>query len=408
MRILWISPYLPWPTTGGNKVRQFQLLRCLAQQGHRITLLIQSKTPLTEPVRAALAPLAERLIVLPRRRRSHPLTLAAVLLAPYPVIASVNGLSAALARALEELLQESWDAVHVEHSYGLQSLLGPLQRHHVPFVLTEHNVESVVTATSTYHPRLPRALLPALQRYDVWRYRHWEREVLTRPTRLVAVTPEDSVLLAQITGRAVDVIANGVDARGGATVQPDYDGQRALFVGNFDYQPNGDAVIWTVSEILPRVWQRRPQVRLVVCGHNMPPQWRTRWPDPRIEWQGFVDDLAAQQRRCALLLAPLRAGGGSKLKVLEAMAAGLAVLTTAEGVSGLAVQDGRDYCQADDADALVRGVIELIDSPDRMRRLGGAGRAYVQRHHDWQTLAARLVDIYRGAGPEQHAAPAAA
>ena len=408
MRVLWISPYLPWPTTGGNKVRQYQLLRCLRAQGHRVTLLIQSKTALTAPVRTALEAVSERLIVLKRRLRSHPLTLAAALLSPYPVVVSVNGLSARLARTLDTLLEEHWDAVHVEHSYGVQSLLAPLQRHHTPFVLTEHNVESVVTTHATYHPQLPRLLLPALQRYDAWRYRRWERTVLSKPARLIAVTPEDAAQLAAIAARPVDVVPNGVDARASAAVQPDYQSGRALFVGNFDYEPNVAAVTWAVSEILPRVWQHRPQVRFVVCGHGMPSTWPARWPDPRIEWRGFVEDLSQEQRRCALLLAPLQGGGGSKLKVLEAMAAGLAVLTTAHGVTGLDVREGHDYREASDAEGLARAMIELLDSPAQMHRLGSAARAYVQRHHDWPALAIQLTALYRAAAALQSAAPAPA
>jgi glycosyltransferase involved in cell wall biosynthesis len=212
---------------------------------------------------------------------------------------------------------------------------------------------------------------------------------------LIAVTPEDAQRLAVISGRAVDVIANGVDARSFAEVRPDYNSGRLMFIGNFEYRPNAAAVEWAVDEIMPRVWRRIPTARFAVCGHAMPPAWPERWNDPRIEWKGFVPDLAAEQRRSALLLAPLTSGGGSKLKVLEAMAAGLAVVSTREGVSGLDVRDGREYRQGRTAEDLAERVIELLPDAGRLSVIGDSARAYVRRHHDWPQLVAELVQIYR-------------
>jgi len=395
LKILWSLPYLPWPLVGGNKVRQFHLLRGLAEQGHRITLLVQSKVPLDEEARAMLTPLVERLIVLERRPRKHPLTLAAALLAPYPVVVSVNGLSRVLRSTMSELLREDWDVVQVEHSYGLQAVLGVLCEQRQPFALCEHNVESSLTGTTNYHPRIPGALARYLRRYDGWRYRNWEKRVLRMPARLIAVTPQDAQRLAEISSRPVDVIANGVDARGLSAVHPDFGGRRIMFVGNYEYAPNAAAVEMTVGQILPLIWSRIPTVRFAVCGHAMPPVWRGRWKDPRIEWRGFVSDLSIEQRKSAVLIAPLTGGGGSKLKVLESMAAGLAVVSTHEGVSGLSVQDGREYREGRTATELAARVVELLEDESEARRIGEAARAYVCRQHDWHCLVDQLVEIYR-------------
>ncbi|MCH2242853.1 MAG: hypothetical protein MK041_13220, partial [Aquabacterium sp.] len=118
MRVLWTLPYLPWPITSGGKARQYHLLRQMAARGHAITLLVQSKTPLDEAARAALQPLVERLIVLPRRPLKHPLTLLRVALSTRPLLATVNGHAPALSRTFTRLLDEPWDVVQIEHSYG--------------------------------------------------------------------------------------------------------------------------------------------------------------------------------------------------------------------------------------------------------------------------------------------------
>ena len=105
-----------------------------------------------------------------------------------------------------------------------------------------------------------------------------------------------------------------------------------LFLGNYEYAPNVDAVEWMLDEILPRVWAHCPEARMSVCGYALPAEWAQRWSDPRIEWQGFVPDLLQLQSSSSVFLAALRHGGGSKLKVLEALAAGLPLASTAQGL----------------------------------------------------------------------------
>ncbi|MEP6883752.1 MAG: glycosyltransferase family 4 protein [Gammaproteobacteria bacterium] len=400
LKILWFSPYLIWPTHGGNRVRQYQLLRHLAERGHRITLLIQSKTPMDEDTKRHLGAVAERVIVLGRRAHKHPLTLAAALLAPYPIISSVHGLSRPLRAKFAELLEEPWDVVQVEHSYGLQSFLPLLLGRRQPFVLTEHNVESTLVATANYHPRIPKPAMWLLRHYDGWRFRRWERRALRAPTRVIAVTQQDAAVMERIAGRSIDVVPNGADTTTYADVHPDAASRRIMFIANYGYPPNNQAVEWAVSEIMPRVWRQVPDARFAVCGSGMPAHWPQLWPDPRIEWRGFVADIKVQQRESAVFIAPLRAGGGSKLKVLEAMSAGLAVVSTAEGVSGLAARDGIDYLAGQTAQELADALSALLLDPERSRILGENGRDYVRGHHGWAMLAEQLEQIYSELPPK--------
>ncbi len=396
LRILWALPYLPWPTTSGGKLRQYHLLRCMAARGHRITLLVQSKVPLDDAARQRLEPLLERLIVLPRRPLRSWRTMCAALASPLPLLASVNGHAPALTACFERLLDERWDVVQIEHSYAFQPYAAPLARRRQPFLLTEHNVES--TLSEVTYRRLP-APLRLLAGIDHGRYRRWERKVLRRAAQVVALTAADAGAFERLTGRSAALVVNGTNVAAFAAVRPDAQAQRVLYVGNFEYAPNIDAVEWLLDEIMPRLWRVLPEARLSLCGYAMPARWRERWPDPRIEWLGYVEHLDAVQAGSSVFVAPLRDGGGSKLKVIEAMAAGLPLASTTQGVSGLAVRDREHFRLGDDAAALATALAELLQAPAEAARLGEAGRRYVREHHDWEVAAAQLDAVYRTLQP---------
>lgn len=234
MRILWILPYSPWPATSGGKTRQFHLLLSLAARGHRITLLLHDKHPVSLADRQVLEAFLEQLIILPRRPLRSVKTLVAGLLAPYPLLASVNGLSGALQDTFSQLLNEHWDVVQIEHSYSFQPYEEALARKSQPFVLTEHNVESALGAAT--YDRLPRWALPFI-RYDQWRYTRWERRVMRQATQVVAVTDSDAQVLEKIAGKPVPVVVNGVDCQYFASARPDPSARRVLFLGNYEYAP---------------------------------------------------------------------------------------------------------------------------------------------------------------------------
>lgn len=392
MRILWILPYLPWPTASGGKTRQYHLLRTLAARGHRITLLVQSKQALDDEARQALEPMLEQLVVLPRRGLRHPLTLATAMLGPWPLLTCVNGLAPALEQRFAELLQQPWDIVQVEHSYSFQPYARALRSADQPFLLTEHNLESSLGGAT--YSRFPGWLAPFV-RFDQWRARRWERSVFDAATRVVAVTENDAKAIRELTQTPVDVVVNGVDCRGFASVQRAAHSQRILFVGNYEYPPNVDAVTWALDEIMPRLWQHCPEARFAVAGYAMPADWAQRWPDPRIEWHGFVDDLRTLQAESSLFLAPLRQGGGSKLKVLEALAAGLPLVSTTQGVSGLVLREGQDYFHGEDATDLAAALKTLLDKVKLADSVAAAGRAYVNQQHDWQAAASQLEQVYQ-------------
>lgn len=137
-----------------------------------------------------------------------------------------------------------------------------------------------------------------------------------------------------------------------------------------------------------------PAVRLAIAGHALPSSWKLHWNDPRIEWIGYRPDLRELQRRSALFFAPLRYAGGSKVKILEAMAAGLPVITTSKGVSGLAVNNGEHYLGSDEGGQLALQINQLLNQPWRMCQLGESGRQFARQRHDWSVAAQQLENVH--------------
>lgn len=402
MKILWILPYLPWPMTSGGKTRQFHLLRTLSERGHRVTLLVHSKTAADAAAHAALEPWVERLIVIPRRPLKHPITVLAGLFAPWPLLTTVNGLSRPLRERFNKLLLEHWDVIQIEHSYSLQPYLEPLRQRARDFVLTEHNLESSL-AGATYD-RFPAWASPFV-RFDQWRCRQWERKSFDSARLVVAVTETDARSMRQLTSTPIEVVVNGVDSRSFSEVTADPQSQRVLFVGNYEYAPNLDAVQWMLDEIFPLIWKSCPDARLAVAGYALPDIWPERWPDCRIDWIGFVPNLPDLQRRCSLFIAALRHGGGSKLKVLEAMAAGLPLVSTAQGVSGLAINHEEHYLAGASTQALADAVIHLLMEPQVAAHLANAARRYARQHHDWDVVGDKLEQIYQTLPSTQEQSP---
>lgn len=389
-RVLWVLPYLPWPITSGGKSRQYHLMKRLMERGHQITLLVHSKSPINQNVTDNLSFL-EQVIVLPRRKLLSLTTLASILFSRYPLLTCINGFNGALSLKFEELLSEKWDVIQIEHSYSFQPYADILRLKETPYILTEHNVESGLGAAT--YSRLP-ALLQPYSVIDRKKYQRWEKEVMQHAERVVAVTKEDAKELSKISARSIDVVINGVDTQYFKDISMNQNEQRVLFIGNYEYAPNVEAVEWLMAEIMPEVWIKHPAAKIMICGYAMPPAWKEQWPDDRIEYEGYISDLRDAQSKSTVFIAALRSGGGSKLKVLEAMAAGLPLVSTSQGVSGLDVKLGKHYLGGDDVKSLVDALSLLLLDVEKAKQVADSARHYVCSNNDWSVAAQQMEEVY--------------
>ncbi|HEX2171255.1 MAG TPA: glycosyltransferase family 4 protein, partial [Dehalococcoidia bacterium] len=250
----------------------------------------------------------------------------------------------------------------------------------------------------------------------------YEAALARRVDHLMAVSDQDARGLAALTGRSVTVVPNGIDcddfaprpgppsppAEGETRIRPHHllgaAGEaslappRLVFCATFDYRPNVDAAVWLVRAILPRVWAVRPDVRLTLVGRSPAPAVRALAGE-RVEVTGYVLDIRPRVWESDLYVVPLRAGGGTRFKVLEGLALGVPVLTTSLGAEGIGGQPGEHYLVADGAPAFASAILSAIDDGPRRRELIQNGRQFVRSRYDWSVITPRLLDLYEAARP---------
>jgi glycosyltransferase involved in cell wall biosynthesis len=398
MRILATSPFLPWPPIDGGRIVAYHHLRGLAARGHEITMFYATRRPEDTGNARHLEPFG-RVRLAPARRRSAPGIALAALARGRSLREErhrVPGLAAALERLLEEERDRPFDVALLDSLFT--GYLAPVLRARSPatrIVLFEHNVESqvfrrMVATTGSLGWRVVGA-------WETPRVEAAERRAALAADRVLMLSEEDAAALRAIAPAAkVSVLGPGVETFPGQAIAPPPEPRRALFLGSYHWPPNRDAVAWLLGGIWPRVRRRIPAARLVLAGNDRSGEMRALAdPAAGVEARGFVEDVAAVTREAAVCLAPLRFGGGIRLKVLEALANERPVVGTPAGLEGLALRDGEHVTVAGDAEEVARAVAELLEDPERAARQARAGRARVEEAYSWEAVARRLEDAMR-------------
>jgi glycosyltransferase involved in cell wall biosynthesis len=307
--------------------------------------------------------------------------------------------SAALCQAVEQLMHDDppdlWHCEWTPYAQTLRSLLSARSPTTTPWVVMAHNVESLIwqryAETETnwlkrwYICRQQRKF----ERFEAWAY--------STCNCAIAVSDEDARLIRERFGaRNVAVVDNGVDTNYFEPQSPsERDPFRILFLGSLDWRPNLDAVRVLLDEILPRVRTAEPRATLALVGRK-PPAWLRDLAanKPGVELHADVADVRPFLAGAGMLAVPLRIGGGSRLKILEALAAGLPVITTSVGAEGLQLQSGAHITLADDAEAMADGIVRLMNNPIAAQQQAERGRQQVLERYDWAGLADRLEDVW--------------
>jgi polysaccharide biosynthesis protein PslH len=379
VNILLVTPFLPYPEAPAGCPRAVYDRARLLAPGHRLTVVTFAE-PGEAPRADALRALGVMIHLVSRdpEQARHGIGLwlkrarlaAGLPLDPRPMLAQEFHIPAlgALLRRLTS--QEAFDVALLEHSLMAQYLIDLPPT--LPVILSEHDAPGALgEADGAAGP---------LAEVDGRKWLRYLRWAARRATLTLAPTAEDARLLAGRLGiPEPEVIPFGL----AAPIAPVAGGPRVpdtlLFVGNFNHPPNADAARWLVMSILPAVRATRPEARVWLVGRDPTPEVRALAGDG-VDVVGAVPAVAPYLARCAVFVAPLREGGGMRMKLIEALAAGAPVVTTALGAQGLEAVPGRDLLVAGSAAGLASAVSGLLADPGAAAALGAAGQALAARY----------------------------
>ena len=399
-RILMLTSRLPFPPREGHQLRSWHLLRALARE-HEVTLLSFQRTDDApdecDPLRSSVARLET--FPIPAEHSKVPLLAAAAcsLLGVTPFVVH-KYTSAAMRTRIAELIG-STDIVHVD-MLPLMAMVPDVPRRAFRLVLNAHNVEHLLLRQRVdVEVGGPQRLFLHSQLGKLERF---EQAACVRADHVLACSADDAEQLAALAPQTpISVIANGVDAQANQPAPGVPKNSRQLiFVGQMGWFPNRDGVEWFLAEILPRILAQRSDVEFALIGKPgslvVPEALRNH-----VRLLGFVKEVAPHVQDAGIYVVPLRAGSGTRLKILEAMAFGKALVTTRIGAEGIALRDDVDAVFADTPQEFAAAVLRLLDAPQEVARLGAAARANAEAHYDWRAIGAKLLPIYAGLSADQ-------
>jgi polysaccharide biosynthesis protein PslH len=399
VKILFVTPYLPGPPVFGGQRRTHGLMTALARE-HEVSLvaLVDGHRDLSAGLADAHGFCKQVVVVEDQLRHASGLQKRVMQLGSILSRHSweqLQHLRPALQRALDtHLAQHHYDAINVEFCF-MGGYRFPVPRQgptRTALVLDEHNVEYDILRRTARATRFDRRVYnavnyPKLEREELRAWRKFDGTVFTseRDARVAAEA---------LPGLRSEVIPNGVDVDTFRPHEGDLEApQTLLFFGAINYFPNTDALQFFVRQVLPLVLRSHPNAVLRIVGPGVPPEIAAL-ASGHVQVVGFVDDLRTEIARATVVLAPLRIGGGTRLKIIEAMGVGRPVVATSLGAEGIDVRNEHDVLIADEPEALASAIGRLLDDPSLRRKLGSAARDTALARYSWSEAARKLAHFY--------------
>lgn len=430
MKILFLTPQLPNPPHKGTTIRNFNLIKQLSRR-HEVHLLSFIRSEEDQPWVDELRKHCRGVetVIAPEHRMWR--RLLTFFLSPLPDMA-VRLPSAEFHTRLEAYLErERFDIVQVEgiemapyalaiKGYGLAATVLTGMGLHAKgmtfpslakckVIFDDHNAEYVLQQRAyetdrRYPSKWLKAIYSLVQRYKLRRY---EATVCHAADHVVAVSDADCAALQGIApGVDVTVVPNGVDTAYFNSLAPGASSgirqskirhlASLVFTGTLDFRPNVDAVVWFCEQVLPLIKKELFHIHFYVVGKSPTREVRRLGDDAAVTVTGYVSDVRPYISQAKVYVVPIRMGSGTKLKVLEAMAMGVPVVSTSLGAEGIVVTPGLDIVIADDPSEFAAQVVALMNDEPRRKGMSERGRTLMVARYDWQVIAPVLEQAYDG------------
>lgn len=401
MKILLLTPDLPYPSESGAAIRNIGIIRGLIEAGHLLTLASFAERP-PDPESNPLFQLCESVHTVITPAYGKLKRLARLLLSGRADI-EFRLASAEFESALRGILQdESFDLIQfsgIELGCYLPAIREGKKNAKVIYdaLNAEAELQRVVAQVDRAEVRrLPAAIYSAMQSRRLARF---ERAICRGVDATIAVSEEDREFLAHHGGAPVTVMPNGIRASDYAPPPGNIRERRLLvFSGKMDYRPNVDAIEWFYRAVFPQARRDFPDCKLIIVGRNPHRRLGILGSGEDLRVTGWVESVERYLHSATIYIAPLRMGSGTRLKILQAMAAGCAVVSTSIGAAGLHDDVRGALIIADEAEAFARAITNLLKDDDRRRELGARAQKQVATHYDWSALIPRLLSAYAELG----------
>jgi len=393
---LIITASLPYPPASGGALRAYGILHGLHEAGHMLTLLTFHDGR-SDPMQTPLATLCQQIITVATPTRTRSARLRDLVFTREADIAR-RLYSAEFVAALTDLLTHhtfdliQFEGIEVAGYLLVAKRLAPQARLCFDNFNAEAELQRLIARRDGRTPRRwPAAVYSTLQSR---RINQFEGDLCRTADDVIAVSDEDAALLRPYTptGR-ITVVPSGIFVdqyeHGERTALPPH---ALVFTGKMDYRPNVDAVLWFADEILPLL----PDAHLVIVGQQPSARVQALTAHERVQVTGAVASVLPYLQGAAVYIAPLRMGSGTRLKLLEAMAARCAIVATPLAASGLSAAAKAAMCIAESPHEFTRAINKLLHDADKRHSLGEQAHEIVRQQYDWSVLIPRLLEVYRG------------
>lgn len=396
MKILMLTPYLPFPLLSGGQIRTYNLLKKLANK-HEVTLFALIKEESERQYIPELEKYCKKVVVF--KRSQKPFTFRNILntaFSSYPFLVIRNHVQDTISAVEKELKQEKYDLIHAETFY----MMPHIPETKVPTILVEQTIEYLGYESYAKNTRFP--FLKPFLALDIAKIKHWEHYYWKNCTKLIVMSDEDKKYIAEVLGekQKIEVVANGVDIswfnEKPKTLPED---PTILFVGTFKWLPNVEAVSFLVEKIWPLIKAKLPNAKLWIVGNGPTAAvFNYQKKDSAITVTGGIPDIRDAFNGAHILMAPVFSGKGTRYKILEAMASKTPIVATNTAVEGLGVEYGKHVLTQDTAEGMADEAVCLLKDVALREKLAKNGWEFVKKNYDWQQISSTLDNIYRSLG----------